>query len=98
MEKNEKLLLTEKEAAELLSMSTHFLRRDRITPHGVGVPFIRIGGAVRYQRGALEIWINCRAEKTEQNYLMSEAPVKKRGRGRPMKHKTANARNMSACL
>lgn len=88
MDKDEKLLLTEKEAALLLSMSTHFLRRDRISTNGVGIPFIRIGGAVRYQRAALEAWI-------EQKAVVPSAPVRppspeimtpeRRRRGRPSK-------------
>jgi len=57
MDINNKLLLKEKEAAELLSMSTHFLRRDRISENSVGVPFIRIGGAIRYRLEELEAWI-----------------------------------------
>lgn len=87
MEKDEKLLLTEKEAAVLLSISTHFLRRDRISLSGVGIPFVRIGGAIRYHRSALETWI-------VQNAVVSLVTVErpplenvseKRRRGRPTK-------------
>jgi predicted DNA-binding transcriptional regulator AlpA len=87
MENDEKLLLTEKEAALLLSMSVHFLRRDRISSNGVGVPFIRIGGAVRYHRSALEAWI---AQKTvtppvQVSLPPPEVTTERRRRGRPTK-------------
>jgi predicted DNA-binding transcriptional regulator AlpA len=57
MEDQEKLLLNEREAAQLLAMSIHFLRRDRISRSSVGIPYIRIGTAVRYRRVDLEEWI-----------------------------------------
>jgi excisionase family DNA binding protein len=57
MEDQERLLLTEREAAQLLAMSTHFLRRDRISNSSVGIPYLRIGAAVRYRRSDLEEWI-----------------------------------------
>lgn len=53
----ERLLLTEREAAQLLAMSIHFLRRDRISNSSVGIPYLRIGAAVRYRRSDLEAWI-----------------------------------------
>lgn len=57
MEDKKKLLLNEREAAYLLSMSTHFLRRDRISTSSVGIPYLRIGAAIRYRRSDLEDWI-----------------------------------------
>jgi excisionase family DNA binding protein len=57
MEDQEKLLLTEREAAQLLTISTNFLRRDRISNSSVGIPYLRIGAAVRYRRSDLEEWI-----------------------------------------
>jgi predicted DNA-binding transcriptional regulator AlpA len=57
MEDKKKLLLNEREAAHLLSMSTHFLRRDRISTSSVGIPYLRIGAAIRYRRSDLEDWI-----------------------------------------
>jgi len=50
-----KLLLNEKEAAALSSMSTHYLRRDRITSGENAIPFLRIGSAIRYHRSDLEV-------------------------------------------
>lgn len=60
MNDDEKFLLTEKEAAKLLSMSSHFLRRDRVSESSVGVPFVRFGSSVRYRKADLLSWINSR--------------------------------------
>ena len=88
---SEKLLLCEKEAAELLSMSTHFLRRDRISDRSAGIPFIRVGGSVRYRRVDLETWIieqtnvkRLQVPKRDGQELQSS---EKRSRGRPRKTK-----------
>jgi len=88
--KIEKLLLTEKEAAELLNMSTHFLRRDRISERSAGIPFIRIGGSVRYRCVDLENWILEQAKNpvrklTEPQANLIDRSVEKRMRGRPRK-------------
>lgn len=90
MNEREKLLLNEKEAAELLSMSTHFLRRDRISDRSAGIPFIRIGAAIRYRRSDLERWIEAGMNKPlfiEKISVQSEelGQQEKRGRGRPRK-------------
>lgn len=60
MSDGEIFLLTEKEAATFLSMSSHFLRRDRVSEDSVGIPFVRIGAAVRYRKSDLLGWINSR--------------------------------------
>jgi hypothetical protein len=85
-----KLLLNEKEAAELLSMSTHFLRRDRISDRSAGIPFIRIGAAIRYRRADLEVWIEARMHRPVCVEKVSVQPIdlgqpEKRRRGRPIK-------------
>lgn len=94
----DKLLLSEEEAAHLLSMSTHFLRRDRISAPqvSIGIPFIRLGGAVRYSRADLEAWI---LELTRKALLPKvcievklDDPAKKRGPGRPRKAAQVAAR------
>lgn len=54
----ETLLLNEVEAALLLGMSSHRLRHESISSRSVGIPFIRIGGSIRYRRLDLELWIN----------------------------------------
>lgn len=89
MHNQAKLLLNEKEAAELLSMSTHFLRRDRISCESVGIPYLRIGASVRYRRVDLEQWIDrmlqeASAQPRQQLAAMVAMPVA-RGRGRPRK-------------
>lgn len=90
MNNEDKLLLNEKEAAHLLSMSTHFLRRDRISSQSAGIPFVRIGAAVRYRRSDLEAWIVEQVEKTASRpQILERSPEMivsdKRGRGRPKK-------------
>ena len=69
-------------------MSRHFLRRDRISTSSIGVPFVRIGGAVRYRREDLEAWILEISKSSHQKLELQsehvESPIKKR-RGRPRK-------------
>jgi predicted DNA-binding transcriptional regulator AlpA len=59
-------LLTEREAAELIGMSVHWLRRKRWA--GGGIPFIKIGdgpvGAVRYRREDIDTFIAGRVRKS----------------------------------
>jgi len=88
--KIEKLLLNEKEAAELLNISTHFLRRDRISERSARIPFIRIGASVRYRCVDLENWVMEQARnpvrksvKLQEN--LAGCGIEKRGRGRPRK-------------
>ena len=88
MNADSKILLTEAEAAELLSMSSHFLRRDRIAANSVGIPFIRVGGSIRYVRADLEAWINEQKNQPRQRYTspvrLNEGSTPRR-RGRPTK-------------
>jgi Helix-turn-helix domain len=89
MDDQGKLLLNEKEAAQLLSISPHFLRRDRISSSSVGIPYVRIGAAVRYRRADLEEWIarqmNAQLLRAHARVdVLVETPVK-RGPGRPRK-------------
>ena len=92
----QKLLLNEEEAAQLLSMSIHFLRRDRISEQSIGIPFIRLGGAVRYPRADLEIWVSELTKKTLPSHVCVEKklndPAVKRGPGRPRKAGQVDAR------
>jgi predicted DNA-binding transcriptional regulator AlpA len=89
MQNENKMLLNEKEAAQLLSMSTHFLRRDRISCDSVGIPYVRIGASVRYRRVDLEQWIDRKLQEPstrprQQLAVVDENPIP-RGRGRPRK-------------
>ena len=57
------VLLTTEEAAALLACAPKTLANDRGRRRW-GVPFIRIGGIVRYERAALLVWIAERAAAT----------------------------------
>jgi hypothetical protein len=48
-------LLTQREAASILSISVRSLERMRVT--GLGPRFVKVGASVRYQQEALERWI-----------------------------------------
>jgi hypothetical protein len=49
------LVLTPKQAAELLSLSTSWLAKQRL--NGGGPPYIKMGGAVRYNTTVLQEWM-----------------------------------------
>jgi len=58
-------LMTEKEVAEQIGVSVHWLRRKRVT--GGGIPFIKLSdgkGAVRYDQGAVEAFMQGRVRKS----------------------------------
>lgn len=59
-------LLNEKEVAEQIGMSVHWLRRKRLT--GGGIPFLKMGdgakGGVRYEQGAVEEFKNSRVRRS----------------------------------
>lgn len=102
MEDQEKLLFNEREAAQLLAMSIHFLRRDRISHSSVGIPYIRIGTAVRYRRVDLEDWIGRQMQVQPSGprsaglkSVVAEAKVKRR-RGRPRKKPLAGVGETNA--
>lgn len=48
-------LLHERDAARILGLSVHWLRRERWK--GGGPPYIKFGRAVRYERDTLLQWI-----------------------------------------
>lgn len=55
MDKN---FMTERQAAEYLSVSTSFLRQSRARDaHVEGPPFVRLGRAIRYSRVAVDRWV-----------------------------------------
>lgn len=92
MEILRKLLLNEEEAAEVLGMSRHFLRRDRISKDSIHIPFIRLGASIRYRFEDLETWIEQRSSLTtpprrepENESVDLPTHSAKRGRGRPRK-------------
>lgn len=58
-------LLNEKEVAEQIGVSVHWLRKKRIT--GGGIPFIKLSdgkGAVRYDQEAVEVFMRGRVRRS----------------------------------
>ena len=53
------VLLTEAQAAHLLSLEAHTLQRWRA--RGTGPAFVMVGAAVRYRRLTLSAWLSMRA-------------------------------------
>ena len=61
------LLLTTKQAAQILGVSTAFLERDRWA--GARVPFVKIGSrAVRYRLSDLHAYIESRLYQSTSQY------------------------------
>lgn len=56
-------LLTEKQVADLLDLSPGTLSVWRTTGRH-GLPFIKVGRAVRYSRRAVEAWLEARTRTT----------------------------------
>ncbi len=63
-------LLNEKEVAEQIGMSVHWLRRKRIT--GGGIPFLKMSdgakGGVRYETEAVETFKRSRVKTSTSTY------------------------------
>jgi len=55
-------LMNETEAAKILGVRVHKLRRDRMT--GGGVPFVKMQAAVRYSSEAIQKYIQSRTRKS----------------------------------
>ncbi len=55
-------LLTEQELADMFNVSIHKVRNDR--RRGGGVPFVRIGGAVRYHPDTIEAFLEANVHTT----------------------------------
>lgn len=57
-------LINEKQAAEMLGLSVHWLRRKRWS--GGGIPYVKVsyGGAVRYRTEDVEAYVNGRLCKS----------------------------------
>ena len=49
-------LLTTPKAAAALGVSEQFLEQDRLTRRH-GVPFVRVGRAIRYRQADLDAWV-----------------------------------------
>jgi len=92
-------LLTDTEAAKFLGISVTILRRDRcqssLRPK-LNIPYIKIGGSIRYSPSQLRTWIKSHtrnqpladlpalpAAKPEVVDITLPVDTGKRGRGRP---------------
>ena len=66
-------LINEKEMAEMIGMSVHWLRRKRWS--GGGIPFVKMsdGGAVRYRREDGQIYVNSRMCKSTSDSAVKAA-------------------------
>lgn len=56
-------LLNQKQVAAMLCMSEAWLEQCRFK--GIGVPFVKIGRAVRYRLGDVQEYINSRVQRKE---------------------------------
>jgi len=69
-------LLTPKEAAKFMKMSTSFLAKKRM--HGGGPTYSKAGRSVRYSKTALLAWLKsreCRSTKDELENLETTASI-----------------------
>lgn len=69
-------LLNEVQAAPLLGLAVGTLRQER-RRHRLGIPFLKIGTAVRYDPAELKRWID------EQRRVPRSVPVRRPRAGRP---------------
>jgi len=66
-------LLNEMEVAEFLKMSVASVRRWRL--FRTGPKYLKIGAAVRYERGDLEVWLNsCSTAESLENMKALQEP------------------------
>ena len=85
---NEKLLLTAAQAAELLGVARGFLYQNRHGRHSKTVPFVMLGGSVRYRRQDIEAFLADNVQTTPNatppSIAANKAGSPKKG-GRPTK-------------
>ena len=76
-------LLDTRDAARLLGLSKSFLEHDRLRP-ALGIPYIKLGGVVRYDPQGLMEWARARVVNPlpAATAPQSDAPVRRRGRPR----------------
>ena len=63
-------LLTQREAALALRLSTRSLERMRVS--GLGPKFVKAGRSIRYQREALEEWIAGRVVRSTSEVVVRQ--------------------------
>ena len=73
----EKLLLNDVELSKALGLSLSFIRRDRANGK-LGIPYLRLGRAVRYDVEQVKAWLAERSGRASE----PEAPARRRGRPR----------------
>jgi predicted DNA-binding transcriptional regulator AlpA len=56
------VLLNEREVAKQLKMSVAWLRKMRYAKSGGGIPYVKLGGAVRYRQSAVDAWVSAQTE------------------------------------
>ena len=76
-------LMTEQEASVLLNVSLSTLQKDRHDGR-IGLPYLKIGKTVRYERSELEVWASSRIVITPKKPSKLAADPKKK-LGRPTK-------------
>jgi len=62
MTKDQQAILTPREAANYLGLSTSWLAKLRLT--GEGPPFLKLGRQVRYWRADLDAWLSARLRRS----------------------------------
>ncbi len=77
-------LLDTSAAARLLGLSKSFLEHDRLRP-ALGIPYIKLGGAVRYDPQGLMEWARARVVNPLPIEPAPQSDVPARHRGRPRK-------------
>ena len=87
MDKHEEItpaLLDTRGAARLLGVSKSYLEHDRVRPC-LGIPYIRLGGAVRYDPAAVLAWARSKTVNAAPQPAPEAQPEPPRRRGRPRK-------------
>ena len=78
-------LIDTREAARLLGLSKSALEHDRLAPR-MRIPYLRLGGAVRYDPAALMAWARShmvnRPDQAEPAQVLPQAAQPRRGRKR----------------
>ena len=54
-----KLLINEREAAEMLDVSVSFMQSDRVTGRH-GIPYVKVGRSIKYRPETLLAWLASR--------------------------------------
>ncbi len=92
---NEKLLLTAAQAAELLGVKRGFMYRNRHGRHTKTIPFLMVGGAVRYRSEDLKTYVTENLQTTPNPAPPSlKQMVEKSKGGRPTKKESLQKKGL----